>query len=596
MPTTKTNNPFKGKTKEGLETMHEEFLELGKSYDYVYVKVQRRNSKGALATLASFRVKPETLFELDEYVMKMSGGGSYRVTVSSPNHKSIPIITPFTMEIDGMPTPWPHAGTPTDQAGYSPRAASTTVALGTDAMIPPHLRGYPPHVQQHYMQQAAKMRPQTGALGPGATVPSDAFAIEQLGEQKAKNAKLEAEVKAMNDRYASDVSRLRDELMALRAESAKRESHAEIEALRAELRMMREAPKPEPAKPAFDLNAMAAIVGAMAPIVTAMVNSRSTAASESLRMQQEGMNNLMRATLEQGNKPDSMMELLTKLGPLLLPLVQDFMKQKDPEKQAALYEAMVSSNLNQTSMVAQLLFEFANAQAGEEGKWWVEPVKEILGGVVRATEGYAMSPGGLPGQPRLPGQPSAPQAPAGAAQPVQTGPTQGYEPVVLDGDAASNAQAHHLPQTVAWMFGMLPDHFKEEGWRNVLEALHLEPAIPVEKAAEVLSGRLEECMEADDLPAEYFEGFRENPGTVLGQLLSRLPISGSRPDWANQVIAYTIQMLVIDGWLDARHAPFELPPEYYASQKEAAAVVDTTGAPVSQELQDAENQVVAQTA
>lgn len=531
-------------------------------YERVNVRVQRRNGKGQLQSLWTGEKATSELWVLEVWLASLAGGGEYVIYTRDPSNLSEHVIPTFNLRVEGAPRPPAYLGTapeagdvtvspftspfgasfsPPAAAPFAPMFAGNPQGLAAHAPPPPpwvsglgadERGGYDSYARARYGMRA-------GALPPGATVASDELALKQLSDLKAENAKLAAKLEDLLGRHDQETARLRDELSAARVTAAAQKHDAEMLTLRAELSALAKARDVAPPKPALDAAAIAGLIAAAAPMITALIQTRNASAAEQSKLQFESMRTLMDATLNQANRESSTDKLLTTVLPMALPLLQNVLSHKDPEKQAALYEAMASNNLNSISMMAQLVEGFASATAGGEEKLWVGIVREALGGVVQMTERYMSTPGGLPGQPAAPQLPAQPVGHMTQAALYRTEPS--APPPRADTQRT-------VPAQVALMFRLLPQDFQSPQWRVVLEHLHYEPPVAPEEAADLLAAQLEHLLKTQTLP-EQFAGFLDAPRNVLEALLERLPVAASRPQWASRVIDLTLTMLVEDNYL-----------------------------------------------
>jgi hypothetical protein len=549
----------------------EALKEAATKFTRVAVRILRRNPKGQLASLFTGEKALDDLWTLDGWLSGWTGGGEYRIEVRDPAEPSGDyVIPPFTLLIEGRQRPANYAGSahepPTTAfTPFAPDPYHGAVALppqgGPMPMAPgglppehPHSNHAPPlqpwalglppeeriDFERHRMYRYPQQR-----LPPGATMASDELALKELAQTQAQNAKLQAQLEAT-------LAKL-DEAKADAREAMHR---ADIAALTAKIEAMSAAPKeaPKPAGPfGLDPQTAVALVTGLAPVFIALVQGRASSAESATKMQFEATTSLMNATLSQANRESSLEKLLPVLAPLALPLIQNMLSHKDPEKQAALYEAMANNNLNSISMMAQLVEGMAQMTSGGEEKWWVGVLRETLGGVVQMTEKYMTTGGGLPGQ-----QPS-PQLP----QP--TGHMTAAPMYRRDTPPAptATAQTREVPKEVQALFAFLPTEYRTPEWTYVLQTLHYEPPVPAMAAAEALAAQIETLAENHALP-EAFQGFFEHPREVLESILERLPVSVRRPAWATEVLELTLRHLVTDNYLSAEATgvePFEAEPE-----------------------------------
>lgn len=560
-----------------------EIEDLMKKVERVSVRVSRRNNKGHLAHVWSGELATQDLLTLDQFLMRLAGGGDYNVMVRDARNMTISLIDTFNCVVEGPSRPPLFAGSQPEQvmpagapsihpsatpfAGGLPTAAFAAPSMEGDPMsasnpyqppLPPWAMGLDPYARSGYEAYRAMRYPMRAATGP--TVASDELAIKQAAELKAQNAKLEEKLEGFMQRYESDVGRLRDENAAYRAQLAQAKQDAEMAALRAKLEAMTAAPRET--GPKFDITAIGGVLAALAPVLQAMITSGAEKQSLALRAQQEGMQQLMQATLQQANKDSGIKELATTFGPLVLPLVQQMFSQKDPEKQAALYEAMATNNLNSIAMMAQLL-ESISASQGPQPPWYFDAIQQALAGIVQVAERYVQTPGGLPGQakPRL--EAPRPTGVVEVAKQVQTAPS-AAAPVrpTYDDNVNAPRQVSGRAQT---LLPFLPAEFRQNGWEVFLRHLHEEPRWSPDWIGNGLAELILESVEQNTLPKQLEPMLAEGADyrAILLALVERLPIAVDAPHYAEAVVDVAAKAL-----LDAVQADEE------AEEQEAPRVID----------------------
>lgn len=554
-------------------------------YERVAIRVLRRNPKGQLASLFQGEKALGDLWTLESWLSGWTGGGEYRVEVRDPEHPGGDyVVPPFTLLIEGRQRPAAFAGSANEPQAFAPFAPDPyhgAVALPQPSFggglppehphsnhappLQPWALGLPPDergdFERHRMFRYPPQR-----LPPGATMASDELALKELAAAQATNAKLQAQLEHA-------LAKLDD----AKADAREATHRADVAALTAKLEAMASAPReaPKPAGPfGLDPQTAVALVTGLAPVFIALVHGRASSAESATKMQFEATTSLMNATLSQANRESSLEKLLPVLAPLALPLIQNMLSHKDPEKQAALYEAMANNNLNSISMMAQLVEGMAQMTSGGEEKWWVGVLRETLGGVVQMTEKYMTTGGGLPGQaptPQLP-QPTGHMTSA----PMYRRDT----PPAPVATTATTPQ-REVPKEVSALFAFLPPEYRTPEWTYVLQTLHYEPPVLASEAAEVLAAQIETLAEAHALPAA-FDGFFTQPGPVLESILERLPVSVRRPAWATEVLVLTLRHLVTDNYLTEEVAGVpRFEPEEDNDDAEDAETIDVEGEDVT---------------
>jgi len=574
------------------------------NYDKVSLKITRRNEKGQIATVYSdVLMTLEELLGIDGWLRTNAGGGRFRVECRNPQDKSKYIVQPFHVGVEGLPRPprflgnpahmdptrqiatnpaYPQAGMeqqPMSQNPYHPQVPSGPYygqqqPQGPYGPPPPAwLNGVHPSQRGGYI--GPRYRVGSGDNpAPGATVASDTLAMRQLEkaelEAKTQIAKLEAQNAALMER----LDRMAHEAKSER-ERAREERHSmELKALEARMESLS---KPKEATGPSDL---IAALAPFAPVFATMITARESSSSKSLEVQQAGLQSLMQATLSQANKPDTTMDLVKSLLPVVLPMAQNMMDAKSPKAQAELFNSMVENNLNSVAMMAQLIEAFASS--GGDEPWWLPMVRETMGGVVGMTEAY-MQGKGLPGQqPAVPRPLAIPQAapalPDGVPQQagmaaystidMEAPPSEevpehaAVAGVVADAPAVESEEYEDEEQPSAaemerrlkedasaverLMLTQLPEDFQTPEWRII--ALSLHQTEEIEEVANMVSGHVAHLINFGMLPHALFD-FEEAPQRALARCFGPLPVAQERPAFVRAVTDAVITALVEDGFL-----------------------------------------------
>ena len=372
---------------------------------------------------------------------------------------------------------------------------------------------------------------------PGATIASDQALQRQLQDERAQKEKQIAKLEEQNKHLLDRLDRLADELKEERASAREERHRLEMAAMRREMTSI--AQKPPTKSPVESMAAFAPFV----PVLVSMIESRASSSTQGLQLQQEGLQSLMTATLQQANKPDATSEMMKTILPLALPFLQNMMEAKSPKAQAELFNSMVENNLNSVAMMAQLIEAFA--ANGQDEPWWLPAIRETLGGVVGLSQAYIQGKG-LPGQPpdanvllnpgsqSVPPQTNAPgatsygvyEAPPADAIEAQVGsngsqPAQSAQPIhaPMAGSHARKAVNEVTPLQQV-MLDALPPDFATPEWRVIVLRLH--QSEDVEELATLISSHLENCMNFGLLP-EQMQDIRTNPIEALVQCLGPLP-------------------------------------------------------------------------
>lgn len=529
------------------ELTSDAMTEILKKYDRVSLKIKRRNDKGQLATVhGSLLWYTANLPDLDQWLNNYSGGGRYTVYLFDPDNRSISAAPPYHITIDGAPKPPVHLGakpTATPQA-----SRGTTVQQVQDPNAPPPqpwARGLSQEDRAGWDREARRTM---GSPAPGATVSSDQLAMSQVADLKAELAKLRAEHKATSLAAETENRRIKEQLEAERERAREDRHRAEMELLKQQIASASAVPKDQQA----GIEKIAAALAPFAGVFSAMITAKESSAAKGLELQQQGLQGLMQATLQQASKPDPFQEMLRSLAgaaPAIIPLVQGFtqnvLEARSPKAQAELFNSMVESNFNTVALTAQLVEALAGG--GEDEPKWLPVIRELLGGVMNMSEAYMKSPGGLPGQPPPPPRP--------VMAPPQTANLSGYTTIDAEGSditqhpqngagAATPAPTQH-PQ-LGLVLNALPPEFKTPEWQKIIVGLHTSP-MP-DNLADLITRHLEHLMSFDLLPPALAD-FTIDPHTALSRCLGPLPIAKNDPQ-ALQVIHMTvINQLEEDGYL-----------------------------------------------
>lgn len=524
-------------TQDGIPEA-EQVHELMKSYGEVNIKVQRRNDRGHLAIVhGSQKIKTELLSDIDSWLQAESGGGDYFVLVRPPGDPSTTLMK-FSCRVEGSPLP------PKLRTG-----APVTAGGQFNAPLAPPTSGWAAGVldetaRAHYLNPPAPATPPA----PGATMASDQLLFQELESAKIRAQKLEEMLeRERQERIARERDAERNlEKMRLDAQEQKHASEMKLitermEAQAAEtrntLQLMRETrvePKP------FNIEAMATAVAAVAPVLVAFIQSSKESANKSLEVQQQGMNALLNATLDQTRRPDSTMEMIKSMGPLLMPLITNMIDQKSPATQAALFNTVAESQLNSVAMMAQLIESFAGGEKDEP--WWLPMMRETLAGAVKVGESMMEAQQAQQQQQ----QQQVQQRPMPAFQV----PDNGMSGVTFPGEQQqAPAPQQPAPQPAAkksklsegGIMSMMPEEFRTPEWSKLIKLIHDEDA-DAKDVGEFLAEHIAHCIRFEILP-EPLANIAAAPAETLDGILKVLPIYRQSRARANTIVASTIATL-----------------------------------------------------
>lgn len=516
--------------------------ELVKLYAEVSIRVQRRNDKGQLATVhGQQRIKTEQLSTIDSWLQAESGGGDYFIIVRPPGDIGN-VLMKFNVRVEGPPkSPRQRTGAPVPMGGFQDGDNYPTAAPSSrwaEGLMDEHAR-------QTYLHGVPP--------APGATVASDQLAIHQMQEMKAMSAKLQEELRHERMERERIARESEKQLDIMRQEATEARHRADMEMLRtqmaardSETKILLEAQrnqKPDKSMPEM-IAAAAAFAAPFAPVLAALVTSSREGATRAMEVQQQGVQALMQATLEQANRPDPMTEMFKTMGPLLMPFLSSMMESKSPAAQAAVFSSLAEQQLNSVAMMAQLIESFAGGD--KEEPWWLPMVKETLGGAVRMGEAMLEANNASAQQ----SQAQQKQLMAAAQQyvspafgpPTVLSTVLGQEPPQVH--AASTPQAAApAPQksSVSGLAAMLPEDFRSPEWAKILTDIHDDNA-SLEETAELLASHLEHCVIFSIVPSAL-DGVQADPETVLRNLVQLLPIWRKNQERAEAILTMTVANL-----------------------------------------------------
>lgn len=562
----------KSKTVHGVP--EDAIAQLQTKYNEVLLKIKRRQSNGRISTLGDTVMPPVDVLNIESFCAKNGGGGRYEIEVRNPQNPVEHLVPKFMIELEGAPFPW----------RLAPGPAPIAKSEGEEMAYPPqyyvHPVGGPPRAMSP--EQAQHYGYQPVGPAPGATVASDQMAMKHNAELKAAIAKLEAQAEEAKRRE----ERLRDE-MRKRDEELREERHrAELRLMEQRLEMLAKQKETPVALPQNNLEHWGPILAAIAPVLGTVFAANKESATEGLKLQQQGLTQLMQATLTQAGKPDSTTQLINqimKIAPLAMPFVQKFLEDRSPAAMAELQIAQQGAHLDAISMMAQLIASTAAEQ--DPPPPWLGMVQNVLGNIVQTAEAHLESQKrarqpqqSLPmSQPQL-AQPvhatqpqAAPQAPQTNGTPL---PDLGQPPLyaTIEDEPEVTAEAHaaqdvenavaagNLTVKESLMLSLLPADFQTDEWKTIVIGLHR--ATPEDTMASQLAGHIEALLDAGKeagnelqyLP-DAMQTILVDPQTTLQTCLEPLPIFKSDPQYAARVLVRTVEMLIEDGFYKPSPTP-----------------------------------------
>lgn len=495
------------------------------------VRVQRRNHRGQLQTLwTGVKMALEDLYNLEQQIQALAGGGQYRVEVRSLLDPAELVIPPFSINIEGTPRPigtdpsnvlnlppfppphlqqGPSLNNPNPlltppASGFSPPGVSppgltpfSTPSAPSAPSAPNFLSGSPsPPVGGPGWGPSFYGPPQpvfghghaldSAHLPPGATIASDQLALKQIADLKAEIAELRAArnglIEKLEDerrRHADEIRRLVERVEKTEREARDREYKTQIEAL--EKRLLERDKQKQTSVADY-----APVLSALAPVLTAMLTSGRDVTAKAAESQTQLMTTLLQTQAQ--NKNSQGLEMVKALAPVVTPLILEMVKARGPEAQAKAYETLAESSMQQIAMMAQFLQTMAQSQ-GEQSPW-LPFIQQAISGIMETIGTYleskkqaqATSPPRIIAGGRavpLPPPPTAQAArpPAQAAQAAQG-------PAVVDGPSPATVGAtyHTASATPAAPAAPAtpPKAAGQPSPKLLVEAMMMSPQLPAE--------------------------------------------------------------------------------------------------------------------
>jgi hypothetical protein len=524
-------------THEGVP--HAQIQDAQTKWEHVVVRMHRRVAGGKLAALGNKQMTLGELSDIENYVRECAGGGIFRIEPRNPQDllSYADPIPPFTIEIDGPPKPsnaFEHTGSQMPFAGGIARMSNPSgmhIPPEALAQIPSWVRpehraawlaasdpvgvaaanGLPMPAYDPHMPRAA---------APAAAFSSDQLAVKQLDELRAEvaadRARAAQREKALTEeleRSRKDIEKHKDEERSLREKGEREVLKLQLESLRAELQVIRATPPPAPppARPAIPVEAWIGLVGALAPVLTAVVTSGSTRQASMAEqqakvaeLQMAGLSTVLGAANNKKSDLSGLAETLLKVAPLAVPLFTEFFKNKSPAAQANLFSTLMENNLTTLSTMGSFLQSMLEMQGGDP--WWRPMVENGIQGVVAAAQQYS------------------------EMAVKQNGGT------VANEQAKPPARQASPGTTMATMIvnnPQFPKELKNGAWVEVIAALH--DKAPPPNVAEFVTEELVAMRDKNALP-EIFAQVFEMPEQAVAQLIAFLPIYKADRPYADAVI------------------------------------------------------------
>lgn len=519
-----------------------EIRELAKRFRMVNAKVCRRNERGTLQTIyGKISIDIDDFPFIEDWLKDKAGGGRYELELYNPDDAFDLLVPRFVVFVEGRP--------------HAVKDLSRPGGAGPGSEPTPSYRQLP----ASYVAGAKDVAPPPGygdRPAPGATIASDEMAMRVIGDLKANLEALRVQAQKDKEALEEKLKRREDELTAERARAQETRHEAQMKALESKLEALATV-KAQPAAKATGLPELLASVGPLAPVLAALVKANKESSLESLRMQQTSMQNFMNMTLGQANRPDQMMETIKGLAPLVMPFIQQLLQQRGPEAQVAMFEAMSNNQLNQASMVAQLIEMMFQSNATEEQSAWLPVVRQMLAGGVEAMEAWASSKGSIPGQQLPPPGPIGYQPGQAVPQAVRQAQSGGgFTTVSVDDDGVTtevkskdtpkgrviDIDPTKTPPQLKLIMSMMPSAFQTPEWRQILTIIHQDPPPPAAEVAELVFVHLDHLDRFGLLP-EQLDDFFESPRERMQAMLERLPVWRTNGKYAVALIDATLELI-----------------------------------------------------
>lgn len=547
----------KAKTFQGVP--RELIEEACKIHEQVACYISRRNTaNGRMHTLGKYIFSTKDLGDIETWLDANAGGGSYTIRPQRMDNTNVfaePLYT-FQVDVEGAPKPATakehglvgvSAGGGTVQAAIAaaggPAFAAPVKPVPPElyATLPEPVRTLTPQQQWDYINAQKPLSLATGFAYPQG-VPymkapqfsSDELAAKQTDELRSEKERMGKEAKEREVKLQSELDALRKRLDEEKEERRRQEREAEQRMMQSQMESLRlqiaEA-KATPAKPAFDLNAIVALVGAAAPFVTAIVTSSKDRAIAQVEQQQKAFEIQMRGLSEITNRPKedplkAVIAAVAAIGPLVMPALTELIKSKSPEAQANMYATMAESQMTGFSMIAQLTEQLAKMSGGSQEPVWLPMVQGMLGSVMTTAENYFAS--------KQNGAPQPNQLPANAGNNATA-------PSAVQATPQNQATPGQTVAKLIVMHPSFPAEMKNQEWFEVVAALH--DNYDVEHVAERAAELLTAMEEAGKIPASMIEAFEADPKKALHTLLAQMPITQADPAYVNKFIDSLVALL-----------------------------------------------------
>ncbi len=577
------------------EIPEEQLLALAEQFPKVAVSIRRRNNKGQLASLgwAGLVMTPQEVIDLPGWIFPRAGGGSYTVVVVDPAATTQQLVPPFEIVIEGLP----RAPVPLSTPALPPTIQAITQAIhnagrpvGLDQFAPPTVipagvqndptravpgafsahdtspiagfndnprtnmnwaSGLHPSVQEAFV--ASLLRQPTAALPPGATMPSDQLAMEQLRRAESRSAELDAKLTAFMQRAEERERALTEQIREERDRHRDELHKAQLSAMEQRMAMMTSMDAKKP-----NVTEYAPLVAALAPVLTTMVSSGKEQQTAMMTAQQQATQQFLALIADQAKKPpQDPLAAVEKLMPLFTA------KSSSETTNAALFEAMSTAQMNQMGMMAQMVESFAAQTNGGEPPAWLPVVQQIAAGILGMQQAAAadrqrammLAAQNAQQRPPMQAQTMPVRAPAAPAQaPASPAPSPEVQVYPTPSAAAPVEAPKPQPATAGNPYGLdvsildvaLPQEFRTPEWKSLIMAMH--EHAPADKVGVTLAKYIGHLDEFEMLPGVLAQ-YHGDPVASLRMLMQPLPVYTGNPAYCEQVAEQTVQQLFALGVL-----------------------------------------------
>ena len=343
---------------------------------------------------------------------------------------------------------------------------------------PPPISQAPPFHSPHSGPSLAhRYSPQPGVRDYQARTPDQ---IATQGWEQSRQEMMEEKRGRTRERQQAEErdAALKRELADLKASMAKQDADSNLRSLEMKIEAMN---NNRPASIDW-----APILVGLAPMVTALIeaggNRQSAAAT--MAVAREGQStDLVKAMIASNEGKSGGIEQLVALVPVIMPLVQSLMDQKDPSKLADLFASMSDSVMSQASMSAQIYQQLNDGQGAEPP--WMPIVTALTESAEKIAEGMMQQ--GPDAPPRSPAA-----AGAAVATVVSAAPSEAVEaqPGASGAAPAGNPEDDPAVARMNKVMEQLPKYLQSQPWATIVYHLLSESDSVLPDAAAEIVGQI----------------------------------------------------------------------------------------------------------